>query len=597
MCGISGIYSLVNETKSPLEIEKLRHRGPDSIGEWWSQDRRIWLGHTRLAIVDLSPIGNQPMIDPATGNVIVFNGEIYNHEQIRKHPKLQQVKWQGTSDTETLLIGYSFFGKQIVSLLKGMFAFIIWDETNQKIFAARDRFGIKPFYYTYRNSVWSFSSETRLLEDEGISKEGLSLYLRYGACQDEQLILSGVKALPSGCTLTISPQNTTGVERYWPNDLDLQTDLTPEETKYKIRNGLEVSVREHLLADVPVASFLSGGIDSSIVTALAAKFYPGTLKTFSLGFAQQSFDETAIAKKVADKWSTEHTRIELEPSEVCKWVEESVAAMDLPSVDAINTYIISKAVRLHSVKVALSGLGGDELFGGYPSFKDAHYLRFLSLLPNFVGKSIGRFSNKFAKVEDIAGQHVSIQTAALARRIHTTNLDLKFLGLPTLPFTDYGDFFIDSFGEVSWTELRGYMQNMLLRDNDQMSMAVSLETRVPFLDHQLVELCLAFGEKAKRPTKENKSLLLEACRDLLIPEVYQRKKQGFVLPMNSWLRNELQGFSIEGLSIVKQYFPEFEKFLEKLHTQFMKGKLHWTRLWAWVVLGHWLAKRNSLKLQ
>ena len=594
MCGISGIYSLVSEIESPLQIQKLRHRGPDSTGEWWSQDRRVWLGHTRLAIVDLSSVGNQPMIDPATGNVIVFNGEIYNHEQIRKHPLLQKVNWQGTSDTETLLIGYSIFGKQIVSLLKGMFAFIIWDRVNQQIFAARDRFGIKPFYYTYRSNVWSFSSETRLLESEGISKEGLSLYLRYGACQDEQLILDGVKVLPSGCTLTISHQNNASIEKYWPNTIDSLTDLTAEESKYKIRNALEVSVREHLLADVPVASFLSGGIDSSIVTALAAKYYPGTLKTFSLGFAQQSFDETAIAKKIADKWSTDHTRIELEPSDVCKWVKEAVTSMDLPSVDAINTYIISKAVKLHSVKVALSGLGGDEIFGGYPSFKDAHYLRLLSLLPEFVGKNIGRLGNKLSKVGDIAGQRVSIQTAALARRVQSTNLDLKFLGLPTPAFTNYGNFFVDSFGEVSWAELRGYMQNMLLRDNDQMSMAVSLETRVPFLDHQLVELCLALEEKAKRPTKENKSLLLEACRDLLIPEVYQRQKQGFTLPMNYWLRNELQDFSIEGLSNVKQYFPEFEKFLEKLHASFMKEKLHWTRLWLWVVLGHWLAQRNPL---
>lgn len=594
MCGISGIYSLVSEIESPLQIQKLKHRGPDSIGEWWSQDRRIWFGHTRLAIVDLSPVGNQPMIDPATGNVIVFNGEIYNHEQIRKHPLLQKVNWQGTSDTETLLIGYSVFGKQIVSLLKGMFAFIIWDRVNQQIFAARDRFGIKPFYYTYRSNVWSFSSETRLLESAGISQSGLSLYLRYGACQDEQLILDKVKVLPSGCTLTINHQNNASVEKYWPNTLDSLTDLTAEESKYKIRNALEVSVREHLLADVPVASFLSGGIDSSIVTALAAEFYPGRLKTFSLGFAQQSFDETAIAKKIADKWSTDHTRIELEPSDVCKWVKEAVTSMDLPSVDAINTYIISKAVRLHSVKVALSGLGGDEIFGGYPSFKDAHYLKLLSLLPEFVGKNISRLGNKLSKVGDIAGQSVSIQTAALARRVQSTNLDLKFLGLPTPPFTNYGHFFVDSFGEVSWAELRGYMQNMLLRDNDQMSMAVSLETRVPFLDHQLVELCLALEEKAKRPTKENKSLLLEACRDLLIPEVYQRQKQGFTLPMNYWLRNELQDFSREGLSNVKQYFPEFEKFLEKLHAAFMKEKLHWTRLWLWVVLGHWLAKRNPI---
>ena len=593
MCGIAGIYSLAGEIKSSLQIEKLKHRGPDATGEWWSQDRRIWLGHTRLAIVDLRPESNQPMIDPATGNVIVFNGEIYNHQEIRNYSKLQKVNWQGSSDTETLLIGYSFFGDQIVSLLKGMFAFIIWDKLNQKIFIARDRFGIKPLYYTCRSNVWSFSSETRILEDDGISKEGLALYLRYGACQDERLILNGVKALPSGCTLTVKSHNNAYIKRYWPDNLVTEADLNFEETKSQIREALEVSVKEHLLADVPLASFLSGGIDSSIVTGLAAKFYPGTLKTFSLGFAQQSFDETAIAKKIAERWSTEHTRIELEPTEVYEWVKESVASMDLPSLDAINTYIISKAVRLHSVKVALSGLGGDELFGGYPSFRDAYYLKLLSFFPKFLIKSIGRSSYKWAKVADITGQSVSIQMAALARRIMTTSTDLELLGLPTPTFANHGHFFVDSFGEISWAELRGYMQNILLRDTDQMSMAVSLETRVPFLDHRLVELCLALREKAKRPTKENKSLLLESFRDLLIPEVYQRKKQGFALPMKHWLRNELRDFSLEGLSIVTQHFPEFEKFLKRLHLEFIEDKRSWPSLWLWVVLGHWLAKRNA----
>lgn len=592
MCGIAGIYSL-GEIKSTLPIEKLRHRGPDAMQEWWSKDRRVWFGHTRLAIVDLRPESNQPMVDTATGNVIVFNGEIYNHQEIRNHPQLQQVNWQGSSDTETILVGYSILGKQIVSLLKGMFAFVIWDEINRQLFAARDCFGIKPFYYTYRSNVWCFSSETRILENEGISKEGLSLYLRYGACQDEQLLLAGVKVLPSGCTLTINSQNNPRIEKYWANNnLDLKGDITAEAAKFEIRKALEVSVREHLLADVPVASFLSGGIDSSIVTALAAKYYPGTLKTFSLGFAQESFDETAIAKKVADKWSTEHTRIELEPSDVCKWVEESVASMDLPSVDAINTYIISKAVRLHSVKVALSGLGGDEIFGGYPSFKDARYLRLLSFLPTFIGENIGKFNDKFAKVANIAGQRVSLQTAALNRRVMIGDRDLELFGLPTPAFTEHGEFFVDSFGEISWAELRGYMQNILLRDTDQMSMAVSLETRVPFLDRELVELCLSLSEKAKRPTQETKSLLLEACRDLLVPEVYQRQKQGFALPMDSWLRNELQDFSIEGLTIVSKHFPEFEQLIKKFHAEFINKKLSWPRLWLWVVLGHWLAKRN-----
>lgn len=594
MCGIAGIYSATNEVKTPLPLKMMRHRGPDSTGEWWSKDRRIWLGCARLAILDLTPKGNQPMVEPTTGNVIVFNGEIYNHEEIRNNPRLRNVNWQGRSDTETLLVGYSEFGEQIVPMLKGMFAFIIWDERHQYLFAARDRLGIKPLYYSRRNNRWFFSSETRLFEDKDISKEGLSLYLRYGACQDEELILRGIKTLPAGSALTVNTEKGEFIKKYWPITVDTRVNLTAEEAKHKVREALEVSVREHLMSDVPVASFLSGGIDSSIITALAAKFYSGILKTISLGFSQRDFDETAIAKKVSDYYSTDHTEIRLSHDDICEWVKEAVSSMDLPSVDAINTYIVSKAAGLRGVKVALSGLGGDELFGGYPAFRDARYLRTLSCLPRFVVCGMAKFGNKFEKIGDVAGNHVSLQAAALARRVMVTNQDLQSLDLPRLPFKQYDSLLIkDDFGKISWAELRGYMRNMLLRDSDQMSMAVSLELRVPFLDHQLVELCLSLSGKIKQTTKY-KGFLLEACRDLL-PEVYQKSKKGFLLPMDDWIRKELKDFSNDGLAKVIRYFPEFKTFITQLQAKFENKRLYWTRLWAWVVLGHWLSTRKIKK--
>jgi asparagine synthase (glutamine-hydrolysing) len=608
MCGIAAHFNFRGPA-TPLNLQLLAHRGPDAAGEWISADHRFWLGNTRLAILDLSPTGGQPMIDSATGNVIVVNGEIYNHRALRT--ELGDADWRGTSDTETLLLGYARWGHRLLDRLKGMFAFVIYDHARQEFFVARDRLGIKPLYYAVDAESIRLASEVKVLigPDSTITSASIGAYLQWGACPEDQLLYSGIHVLPAGHAMTIGvdearlrragerrslthpsviPGSTESrptdpeIWRYWPNQKRFNS--PSEAAPQKIRSLLETAVEQHLLSDVPVASFLSGGIDSSIVTALAAQRLGRNLKTFSVGFDVAEFDESAIALEVAQRFGTTHQRIDLADEEGLQSVEEAVARLDLPSVDAINTYIVSRAVAQRGVKVALSGLGGDELFGGYPSFRDVPRLKRLGMLPRALRKALG---GRVADLPDDAG----ICELAQWRRRFFTDAMLQAASLPNertplecpveLP---------DDFSRISWAEISGYMRRMLLRDSDQMSMAVSLELRVPFLDHELVEYSLGLPAAEKKRYGGTKGLLIEACRDLLPPAVYERPKAGFALPMRKWMGGPLAPFVENGLRevVLRRLLPQ--DFVADAQNSFRTDRLHWTRLWSIVVLGHFVRR-------
>ncbi|MGH8164003.1 MAG: asparagine synthase (glutamine-hydrolyzing), partial [Rhodanobacteraceae bacterium] len=469
-----------------------------------------------------------PMIDPATGNVLVVNGEIYNHRTLRA--EMPGVAWRGTSDTETLLHAYARWGREVVRRVKGMFAFVIYDRAREDFFVARDRLGIKPLYYTLDEAGIRIASETRVIESDSsaITPATIAAYLQWGACPEEKLLFSNLEAVPAGHAMIIGNDGAREQWRYWPAAKSFSS--SPESAPQRIRALLEQAVEEHLLSDVPVASFLSGGIDSSIITALAAQKLERKLQTFSVGFELAEFDESAIANEVAQRYGATHRRLQLSEEEVLQSVTAAVAHLDLPSVDAINTYIVAQAVAREGVKVALSGLGGDELFGGYPSFRDVPRLQLLVKLPRFLRKAIGG--------ERLADLPNDSDAGALAqwRRRFFTNAMLRRAGLPNESMSlDRSVALPDDFARISWAELTGYMRRMLLRDSDQMSMAVSLELRVPFLDHELVEYSLGLPAAEKRRYPGVKGLLVEACRDLLPPAVYQRPKRGFALPMQKWM--------------------------------------------------------------
>ncbi len=579
MCGIAAHFS-TNGLATPLNLRLIGHRGPDAAGEWSSPDGRFWLGNTRLAILDLSPTGAQPMADPITGNVLVVNCEIYNHRALRE--EMAGVEWRGTSDTETLLQAYAHWGRDLLVRLKGMFAFALYDRAREEVFVARDRLGIKPLYYVVDATGLRLGSETRLFPDRNSSTpETVSAYLQWGACPEDQLLFTGLETLPAGHALVVRRDGGREQWRWWPEAKRFRS--VPDSAPQKVRALLETAVEEHLLSDVPVASFLSGGIDSSIVTALAAQQLERKLQTFSVGFDVPGFDESPIAHEVADRFGTKHERLELTEEEVLESVTEAVARLDLPSVDAINTYIVSRAVAREGVKVALSGLGGDELFGGYPSFRDVPRLQLLALLPRALRRAIG--GERLADLPDDTDAAVLAQW----RRRFFSDAQLRAAGLPNeskpLPLPVE---LPDDFARISWVELTGYMRRMLLRDSDQMSMAVSLELRVPFLDHELVEYTLGLPAAEKRRYRGTKGLLVEACRDLLPPAVYERPKRGFELPMQKWMEGPLAGFVEEGLREVVARDLLSAAFVAETRS------LHWARRWNVVVLGHFVRRRQAM---
>jgi asparagine synthase (glutamine-hydrolysing) len=623
MCGIAVHFSASGRA-TRLHLELLKHRGPDSSGEWSSADGRCWLGCTRLAIIDLSPAGAQPMIDPASGNVIVMNGEIYNHRTLRESLG-RDVNWRGTSDTETLLQTYARWGRDVLDRLKGMFAFAIYDKARQEIFLARDRLGIKPLYYTLDAEDVRFASEVKVLAgaEAKITAESISAYLQWGACPERQLLYSNIHVLPAGHAMIVSqvaaapsPRNSGAATlsprsshadtwRYWPSPTTFvssthcRAGAPPANLQVvqEVHRLINNAVEEHLLSDVPVASFLSGGIDSSIVTAIAAQKLERKLITFSVALdIPQERDESAIALEIAQRYGTEHHRIELSEEEVIQSVMEAVERVDLPSVDALNTYIVSSAVAKHGVKVALSGLGGDELFGGYASFRDVPRLKWIAKLPRAVRRIMSGAGNLGERLADIPSDSGAGELAIWRRRFFTDSM-LDRAGLPngTIPFECPVEL-PDDYARISWAELNGYMRHMLLRDADQMSMAVSLELRVPFLDHNLVEYVLGLPAAEKTRYPPPKGLLVEACRDLIPPSVYQRPKRGFVLPMRTWMLGLLADFVDEGIREVIERGLLPRDFVNGINRAFHHDRLHWTRLWSIVVLGHF-AKRRDLSAQ
>ena len=597
MCGIAGVFSFQDEAQ-PFDLALLNHRGPDSCGEWRSENRRRWLGHTRLAILDLSPAGAQPMTDPATGNVIVFNGEIYNHLTLRRELESLGATFAGTSDTETLLAAYRLWGEALLPRLKGMFAFAIYDKAGDSLFLARDRFGIKPFYCWRGKDAFVFASEIRGLVRYGglrSTRESVTAYLQWGCCPHSCLLYPEVFELPVGSHLRVAAGPEAGPVPYWPPARF--PDPAPAGGRpalvRRTRELLETAVHEHILSDVPVACFLSGGIDSSVITALAARELHRELHTFSVGFEDATFDESQYARRIASQYQTDHTEIRLAAEEVIETVKEAVFSMDLPSMDGINSYIVAKEVAKKGFKVALAGVGGDELFGGYPQFRTVPRLKWLALAPRPLLALLLRGKKGRHFLTDTPSHADAGLFAQWWRRSWNAAL-LRELGLPTRPIPpEHRPELTDDFAKISWSELRHYLRDVLLRDSDQMSMAVSLEVRVPFLDHELVEFVLGLPAAEKERPGLVKSLLIDRTADLLPREIYDRRKMGFELPMPAWIKGPLREFSLAGLHhLAAAGICDLDRALAP-DRQFLAGRLPWQKLWALVVLGWYLSKTPS----
>lgn len=596
MCGIIGQFSFNQVKKNFPQLILITHRGPDGRGEWTNKKGNIYFGHTRLAILEPTPAGRQPMSDVSKRYTITFNGEIYNHLELRS--LLPEVYWRGNSDTETLVELLSAKGLGTLNLLKGMFAFALYDSEDDSLLLVRDRLGIKPLWIEFKESAVRFSSELRVLIEPGALKfndQALSEYIGFGRMPGAGEIIEGVQTIPSGGWIKINGRGIIEKGIWWPSDnFFIHKASSRAECVQQVRRLVITAVEEHLLSDVGVGAFLSGGIDSGIITLIAGKVLGSKLKTFTVGFPQKAFDERSIALMVAKKAGSSHNEIVLSQEKCLQWVKEGVLSLDLPSVDAINTYIVSKAVRETGLKVALSGLGGDELFGGYPSFRDVPLLKLLNWLPLSLSRQIiSLLSNKIKKkLGGLTDFTIANVTRARRRFISVDNLKAMGLadGTPYIPPAPPG---LDSMGLISWTEIQAYMIPMLLRDCDQMSMAVGLEIRVPFLDHRLVEEVLMISKKYKKGTLI-KPLLVEAFQSELPREVYDRPKQGFSLPMEDWMKGPLADFTKEGIIAAAHILSQSNPIQQ--HESFLKGNTHWTRAWLWSVLGHWLVNQKKTTL-
>jgi asparagine synthase (glutamine-hydrolysing) len=608
MCGIAGICSHARRSSSEVEaairrmVTGIKHRGPDDDGfkilsTPRTDDGFAAIANTRLAIIDLSPAGHQPMFDSGTGNWIVFNGEIYNHLEIRAEIGERVGRWHSTSDTETILQAYRLWGRDCVQRLRGMFAFAIWDAAGGKLWCARDRLGIKPFYYCAQPDTLLFASEVRSLLASGwlraeLDHTGLAGYVRFGAVPEPYTLLKSVQSLPASHWMTVHAGRIEMIEAYWRPEPQ-HTPVARESVVGETRRELERAVQEHLISDVPVACFLSGGIDSSVITGLAAKGLGKRLQTFTLGFHETASDESTYAEAVARKYGTTHHLVRLSYDEVAAQVPVAVSAMDLPTMDGANTFIISKAVADRGFKVVLSGLGGDELFGGYPSFSRAAWAErwapSLGLLPSSVRALAVGGGNKGRRAAELLDRNAPLSARYASLRALWSKGDLERMGLADAP--DWGDSVNDDAplaSRMSVLELSGYMRSVLLRDSDVLSMAHGLELRVPLLDHQLVETCLKYDLADQDGSALNKAWLLKTAGDLLPRGIADRPKQGFILPMAEWMHGPLKGFVGEGLAFIDglEALPKVKTV--RLLDDFEHGRLHWSRVWQFVVLGHWL---------
>ena len=613
MCGIAGIITN-NQYQDRLELlagkmqSALRLRGPDDQGIFISPSHQAALAHTRLSIIDLSLAGHQPMASSDGRFWIIYNGEIYNFKELRAQLQVQGEKFQSSSDTEVVLKLYQRHGADCLNKLRGMFALAIWDEKEKSCFLARDPFGIKPLYYFSAGSVLVFASEVRGILASGIvekklSNEGLSSYFLNGSVTEPYTIINGILNLAAGHWLKWQNGQLDSPKRYWKPEFKPQK-ITYQEACEKVRNSLIDSIEKHFVSDVPVGIFLSGGIDSSALVALARQTQKGKLLTYTVTFQEPGWNEGPIAKKVAQKFDTVHTEYLINAQEARKLFDSFFDNVDQPTIDGLNTYCIAKIARENGAKVLLSGLGGDELFGGYPSFR-----RIPKMINWGNALQFWHLANIFSNVLENSGKPYSKRLADFLRKQPSAISAYRFLRgifseseskllMPKYisdaesisviarstakrgdeairrqrllrPFGARNDNAVSLKDEISYLELSCYMKNQLLRDSDCFSMAHALEMRVPFVDRMF------FQDIASIPSSmrilPNKRILVDAVPELP-QEVYNRPKRGFLLPFQKWIEKDW------GKDLLQVDAPK-EISLDL-----------WYRKWGLAVLKKWMEK-------
>ncbi len=625
----------------------MQHRGPDGEGFLANDPRApgLALAMRRLSIIDL-PGGQQPIWNEARDVAVVFNGELYNYRELRERLTRLGHGFSTQSDTEVLVHGWEEWGEECLTELRGMFAFAIADfrkhyTSGPVLFLARDPLGIKPLYYTQTGEGFAFASEVGALMASGItakriSQDALTSFLLFGSVSEPVTMYESVFSLPPGHRVLLYVPDRRRLPRphpWWdprrsPAAKDTRRPRNFAAAATALRPLLEDCVRAHLIADVPVGLFLSSGLDSSAIAALAAREHAG-IQSFTLAFPGTPFDESALTRIVAERCGTRHTEIPLAGDAIPARLDEALAALDQPTMDGINTYFVSWAARQVGLKVALSGLGGDELFAGYSTFADTPKLARLTGVAQFVPSTLrdaasGVLRSLFAsgRTPDAARKALAawrnpqrlphpyffsralfppgeieklidprFRPSALASDGYT--LEPTWLGWLQLAVDEARH--QEPVAAVSWLEMRTYMASTLLRDTDSVSMARSLEVRVPLLDTPLVEFVMALPDSARQKRGAQKALLVEALGDLLPTEIRSQKKRTFTLPWEQWLRGPLKSCMEESFASIAPLLAAFVKpeGVQSVWRSFLNGKTSWSRPWALFVLNEWSRRAGS----
>jgi asparagine synthase (glutamine-hydrolysing) len=628
MCGICGALGFDSSAGLVRRMNQaMVHRGPDSDG--FLDDGPIALGMRRLRIIDLHT-GDQPLFSEDRQVALILNGEIYNFRDLRSELEALGHRFTSHSDAEVVVHAYEQWGRDRLPRLRGMFALALCDRRGRaagqagRLLLARDRLGIKPLYLWHDGRRLAFASEVRALLASGLvprtlSTAGLYTFLAFGSVQEPLTLVEGVTSLDPGSWLQAELEGgalTIESGTYWRPPRDGQRDPEPAQ----VRHWLADAVGSHLVSDVPLGAFLSGGLDSGAIVALGSEALNAPLRTFTLAFDAWPGDEREIAAQTARVWQSDHHVRVLAPGEVLAELPQAVAAMDQPTVDGINTWYVSREARRAGLTVALSGLGGDELFAGYASFHQVPRLRRVqrtlrwlpkgSYLEDLIARLPGSSPGQRKLGALISGGMFLDHAYFAARSLFTPGQVRSLLSPRAVEILQEPDGALgewrrsvqaqlrlsqgyDAVGEVSWLELSQYMRSTLLRDADAMSMAHSLEVRVPFVDHRLVEQVLPVEGRHKMKGRVPKPLLVEALEGRLPPAVTTGAKRTFTFPFERWLRQEWA--TVVGGGLVK--LPDGlaanldGTAVRQVWSQFGRGHTNWPRPWALYVLAEWV-RRN-----
>lgn len=616
MCGITGIFTFSKQL-NPAWIKQMTdviaHRGPNSDGFFVSENKKLALGHRRLSIIDLSDSANQPFYSLCKNFVMVFNGEVYNYKELaQKH----NIKTKTSSDTEVVLELFVKLGKNFVSELNGMFAFAIYNIKEEKLLLFRDRIGIKPLYFYWNNEDFLFASELKSLQKISkdfplsVNKKAISSFLRLAYIPEPLSIYKEVRKFPSASIMSITSKGYK-IEKYWKleSSIDKKNQLNDEkQAKNELKDLLESSVKYRLMSDVPFGTFLSGGIDSSTVTAIAQKVNSKPINTFSIGFKESSYNEAVYAKKIASHLATNHHEFIISYSEAIEQFDKIISAYDEPFADSssIPTMLVSKLAKQY-VTMTLSGDGGDEQFLGYGMYNWAKRLQnpFVKSFGKPLRFIFSKSNNRHKRASTLFGHHDEKTLPS-----HIFSVEQMFFTEPELDDvlknesssklelneTQGFKFGLDAQENQALFDINNYLKDDLLVKVDRASMQYGLETRVPLLDHRILEFSINLAPELKIKNGVSKYLLKEVLYDYIPKEFFDRPKWGFSIPIRFWLQKELKHLPEKYLSkeiLEKHDIFDVEKVKEIERRYFAGEDYLFNKIWTIIMLNQWLEKHCS----